>query len=135
MKKIRLLILILAATTISTPLLAYEEAFVTGKDWVESMSREEKYISLVPPTLLLNEYDIHPRLSLPNYVQLIDKQLELNPRLASEDISNIYTATVYAVEPELRNALRGLETRFLRGDLNHETVDTPHLTIHSSLET
>ena len=135
MKKIRSFIFILVVILVSMPVAAYEEAFVTGNDCVESMSREEKYISLLPPTLLLNEYDIHPRLSLPNYVQLIDRQLELNPRLAGEDISNIYTATVYAVEPELRNALRDLETRFLRGDLNHETVDTPHLTIHSSLET
>ncbi len=115
-------------------LMAYEETFTTGRDWVESMSGREKYMSLVMPTMMMGEFDIHPRLSLPNYVELIDKQLELNPRLASEDISNIYTATVYAVEPELRGALRDLETRYLRGQFDNEAADTPRLTISTSSE-
>ncbi len=115
-------------------LMAYEESFTTGKDWVESMSGREKYMALVMPTMLLGEFDIYPRLSVPNYVQLIDKQLVLNPRLASEDISNIYTATVYAVEPELRGALRNLESQFLRGQFENEPTETPRLTIYPPAE-
>ncbi len=135
MKKFRILVLLAAGITLFQPaLMAYEETFSTGRDWVESMSGREKYMSLVIPTMLMSDFDIHPRLSLPNYVQLIDKQLELNPRLANEDISNIYTATVYALEPELRGALRNLEAQFLRGTFESESADTPHLTIYAPSE-
>lgn len=134
-KKFALIVLLITGSLLHQPgLMAYEESFVTGRDWAESMSGREKYMSLVMPTVLLGEFDIHPRLSVPNYIELIDKQLELNPRLAGEDISNIYTATVYAVEPELRGALRNLEAQFLRGQFENEPADTPHLTIYSSSE-
>ncbi len=135
MKKFNLFALVATGILLLQPaLMAYEESFTTGRDWTESMSGREKYMSLVVPTILMGEFDIHPRLSLPNYIQLIDKQLELNPRLASEDISNIYTATIYAVEPELRGALRNLESQFLRGQFENEPTDAPHLTIYPSSE-
>ena len=112
----------------------YEETFGTGKDWVKRMSEREKFISLLPPALLFNEYDIHLRYSLPQYIRWMDHILLRNPQLEREDVDNIFASTIYLLEPENREALKTMETNFLRGDYDNPRVQTPHLTIEEVLQ-
>ena len=98
------------------PAQALVETFTTGKDWEKHMSPREKMISLVPPSLLLNRYDILTRFTLPEYVQAIDYVMPLNPQLEKEDVSNIFVSLVYLLEPEKRPAIENMELQFLRGE-------------------
>ena len=107
--------------------------FVTGQDWTERMSEREKYIALTPPAILFSEYDVHMKLGLPQYILLIDKLMERNPRLQDEEVSNIFASTIYLFEPENRGALRTMETDFLRGDFESSPIMQPRLTIEDVL--
>src|SRR5690349_15275514 len=104
---------------------AYNREFVTGEDWVEKMSPREKFMSLMPPTLVFQEYDVHLKLSLPQYILLIDKVMERNPRLENEDIANIFASTIYLFEPENRPKLSNMEEDFLKGDYSPEKLAAP----------
>ncbi len=98
---------------------SYSDTFTTGKDWVESMSREEKLISLIPPTLLFNHYGVRLRYSPDKYIPTIDRVLLNNPYLEKQDMANIFASTVYAYEPESRPALDVMERHLNRRQLNH----------------
>ena len=110
----------------------YDETLSTGKDWVKHMSPREKFMSLIPPALLFNEYDIRLRHSLPQYIQWMDYILLSTPQLEKEDVSNIFASTVYLFEPENREALRAMETNYLRGDYDRK-IRAPRLTIEEAL--
>ena len=112
---------------------SYEENFSTGGDWLKRLSTKEKYISLLPPTLLFNEFDIHLRHSLPEYIVLIDNILLRNPQLEIEDVGNIFASTVYLFEPQNREALKKLEMDFLRGEMENKPYLPPRLTIDEVL--
>ncbi len=92
------------------------EAFSTGKDWVNHMNSREKIISIVAPTIVLHQYGIPIQQSPDKYVSKIDRALAKNPDLAKEDISNIFASTVYYYEPWTRKPLEELELAFLRGE-------------------
>jgi hypothetical protein len=135
MKKILTVFLMLAALGASCPARAdYEETFATGREWIKRMSEREKFISLLPPTLLFNVYDVHLRHSLPEYVHWMDKILARNPQLEREDISNLFASTIYLFEPENREALRTMETDFLRGDYEPHALQVPRLSIEEVLQ-
>ena len=116
------------------PCRADDEEFVTGRDWVRRMSQREKFMSLLPPSLLFSEYDVHLRLGLPQYLLLIDRIMERNPRLENEDISNIFASTIYFFEPQNREALKTMEMNFLKGDLETEPYHAPRLSIEDILK-
>lgn len=103
--------------------------FTTGQDWIEHMSPREKYMALTPPSILFTEYEVHMKLDLPQYVLLIDKLMERNPRLQDEEVSNIFASTIYLFEPENRPAFRAMELEFLRGDSEDSSLTRPRLTI------
>src|SRR5258707_12084232 len=83
-----------------------DESFSTGKDWLKHMSPREKYISLVPPTLLFSDYEVHLQHSLPQYIQWMDNILVRNPQLGREDVNNIFASAIFLFEPENREALK-----------------------------
>ena len=130
MKKVWALLLLLC---VAAPASASDltEDFVTGKDWVHHMSKREKYISLIPPTLLFADYDVELKLSLPHYISLIDQVMDRNPQLETEEVTNIFASTIFLFEPQNRAALRQMELDFLRGDA--EPVTTPRLSIEELL--
>ena len=132
MKKILAALIFMGALTASC--LAYDNDLTTGKDWVERMSQREKFMSLIPPALLFSEYNVHLRLSLPQYLLLIDRVMERNPKLESEGLSNIFASTIYFFEPQNREALKTMELNFLRGNLETKPYHTPRLTIEDILE-
>ena len=136
MRKIALRLLLFGAVLLSgVPAQAdYNETFVNGKDWVEHMSAKEKYISLLPPTLLFGEYDVHLRHSLPEYIYWMDNILLRNPQLENEGVGNIFASTIYLFEPENRPALKSMEVDFLRGDYTPRPHRLPQLTIVQSEE-
>lgn len=103
--------------------------FVTGEDWVRHMSRQEKMMALIHPAFVLADYDVRLRISLPQYVFLMDRVVENNPVLEREEVSNIFASTIYLFEPENRLKLKNLEMNFLRGDLEAKAVTTPRLTV------
>jgi hypothetical protein len=111
-----------------------EEPFVSGKEWLEEMSPREKFMSLIPPALLFSEYQVDLRLSLPQYIFLVDRAVEQNPEFEREDITNIFASTIYLFEPQNRPALRKMETSFLRGDLDPMPVTVPRLTVDKLLK-
>ena len=113
---------------------AYEETFSTGKDWVKHMSTREKYISLLPPSLLFHQYDVHLKQSLPEYIDLIDHILLRNPQLENEDVGNIFASTVYLFEPQNREALKTMEMNFLSGNFETKPYHSPRLTIEEILK-
>lgn len=88
---------------------ADSETFTTGKDWVQKMSVREKFLSLFAPTLLFHKYGVPLRRPINEYIPTIDKVLMENPYLEKEDVANIFASTVYAYEPESRQALDSLE--------------------------
>ena len=98
------------------------ETFSTGKDWAEHMSAREKFISLLVPTLVFNQYDVRLRHSLPQYIYWIDNILGKNPQLENEDVNSIFASTIYLFEPENRLALKKMEMDFLRGDLDDKPL-------------
>ena len=108
----------------------YNETFTTGKNWSQRMSPREKYMSLLPPVFVMNEYDVHLRHGLPQYITWMDRILQRNPQLEAEDVSTIFASTVFFLEPENRTALRAMESEFLRGDY----TPMPRLSIDEVLQ-
>lgn len=88
----------------STSSKAASDAFTTGKDWTQKMSKGEKFISIYAPMILFHRYGVNFRKSPSEYSETIDKVLLENPYLEKEDVSNIFASTVYAYEPESRRA-------------------------------
>ena len=97
------------------------------------MSPREKFISLLPPTLLFAQYDVRLRHSLPEYIGLIDHILHNNPQLENEDVGNIFSSTIYLFEPENREPLKTMEMNFLRGELENKPYHAPRLAIEEAL--
>jgi hypothetical protein len=110
-------------------LQASEEAFSTGKDWSKHMSEREKYISLVPPTMVFEKYDVRLAHSLPQYIGLIDNILLRNPQLGNEDVGSIFASTIYLAEPQNRPALKAMEMDFLSGNYEAKPYEAPRLTV------
>lgn len=132
MRKILFMFILMALAAV--PCRAYEKEFVTGQDWVEHMSNREKFMSLVPPTFLFAEYDVDLKLSLPQYMTLIDHVMERNPKLESEGLSNIFASTIFFFEPQNRQALKTMEMNFLRGELETKPYHSPRLSIQDVLK-
>ena len=120
--------------SVAQPVTAYEETFSTGKDWMKHMSVREKYISLLPPTLLFHQYNVSLRQSLPKYIYLIDNILLRNPQLENEDVGNIFASTVYLFEPQNREALRSMEMNFLSGNFGTKPYHSPQLVVDEILK-
>ena len=120
----------------SVPLSAASkgETFLTGKDWRETMSVREKFMALLPPSILFDEYEIKLHHSLPEYVQLIDLILRYNPQLDEEDVANVFTSAVYRFEPESRVALKTMEMNFLQGNLEIKPLHLPLLSYNGITE-
>lgn len=108
------------------PISAYSEPLSTGKDWVEKMSKDEKFISVYAPMILFHRYGINFRKTPNEYVDTIDRVLINNPYIEKEDVANIFASTVYTVEPESRRAFQILEMKLIPQDLN------PHLLVKTS---
>ena len=123
----------LLTTSVFAGASSYDETFATGKDWIQRMSKREKFISLVAPTLIFNRYDVHLRHSLPQYIYQIDRILLKNPQLEREDVNNIFASAIYLFEPENRELLKTMEMNFLRGDIEGGTY-CPKLTIDEVLQ-
>ena len=102
---------------------AYSEAFSSGKNWLQKMSRGEKFISIYAPMILFHRYGINFRKSPNEYIEKIDEALINNPYLEKEDVANIFASTVYTYEPETRRAFKLMEMEFAHQDLS------PHLMI------
>ena len=96
---------------------AYSESFSTGKDWVQKMSKGEKFISVYAPMILFHRYGINFQKTPDEYVNTMDRVLINNPYLEKEDVANIFASTVYAYEPESRRAFKLMELEFARQDL------------------
>ena len=108
--------------------------FTSGESWVKRMSTREKYMSLIPPAIVFSDYDVHLKLNLPRYIFLIDRIMERNPRLADEEIANIFASTIYLFEPENRHALKTMEVNFLQGDFESKPLGRPRLTVEELLK-
>jgi hypothetical protein len=138
LQRLAKLFLMIVCLVFSVPAVGAEngpdEPFVTGKEWLEEMSPREKFMSLIPPALLFSEYEVDLRLSLPQYIYLVDRALERNPEFEHEDITNIFASTVYVFEPQNRLALKRMETSFLRGELDPIPVSVPRLTVDKLLK-
>ena len=111
-----------------------DDTFTTGRDWVQHMTKREKFISLLPPTLVFSRHDVEPHHTIPEYIYWIDKILLKNPQLEKEDVGNIFASTVYLVEPENRDALKNMEAGFLRGDYEDRSTRWPRLSIDEVLQ-
>ena len=105
------------------PLDAYSDTFSTGKNWLQKMSKGEKFISIYAPMILFNRYGINFRKTPNEYIEKMDEALINNPYLEKEDVANIFASTVFAYEPETRRAFKLMEIEFARQDLS------PHLMI------
>lgn len=106
---------------------AYSESFTTGKDWVQKMSKAEKFISVYAPMILFHRYGINFRKTASEYLDTIDRVLINNPYLEKEDVANIFASTIYAYEPETRRAFQLMEVELARQDLS------PHLVVKTNL--
>ena len=113
LKYIFVLLTQIAASLISLNMSwANSESFTTGKEWVEKMSKGEKFISVYAPMILFHRYGINFRKTPQEYINTIDSVLLNNPYLEKEDVSNIFASTIYAYEPESRRAFQILEMQF-----------------------
>lgn len=90
-------------------------------------------MSLIPPSILFGEYNVHLRLALPQYIQLIDQVILLNPQLEEEEVSSLFASAVYLFEPENRPGLKEMELDYLRGDFGTPPLNTPKLSIQDLL--
>ena len=106
--------LILGAETNSN---AYSETFTTGKEWLQKMSKGEKFISVYAPMIIFHRYGINFRKTPNEYAATIDQILLKNPYLEKEDIANIFASTVYTYEPESRRALAIMKMEFEQENL------------------
>ena len=109
------------------PCFANSESFSTGKDWIQKMSKGEKFISVYAPMILFHRYGINFRKTPNEYLESIDRVLINNPYLEKEDVANIFASTVYAYEPESRHAFQLMEVELARQDLS------PHLVVKTNL--
>ena len=115
MKSIFWFVLLILSSLDALPLqagTANSENFATGKQWVEKMTRGEKFISIYAPMILFHRYGINFRKDPQEYIETIDRVLLNNPYLEKEDVSNIFASTVYAYEPESRRAFSIFELQF-----------------------
>ncbi len=94
--------------------------FTTGEDWTTRMTLREKYMSIVAPMSLYNQYGVPFRHAPEQYIPAIDRVMRNNPHLLDKDVANIFASTVYRVEPESRASFDQLEERFLRGEYGPE---------------
>jgi hypothetical protein len=109
---------------------AEQETFSSGSDWRTRMSDREKIIAIIAPTIVLQNYGIPIRQDPDSYVERIDQVLEKNPELEKEDVTNLFTSTVYYYEPWTRKPLEELELALLRGETNIKISPIPRLTIN-----
>jgi hypothetical protein len=107
---------------------ANSETFSTGKEWVEKMSKGEKFISVYAPMILFYRYGVNFRKTPGEYTETIDKVLLNNPYLEKEDIANIFASTVYAYEPESRPAFRQMAMELSSGEFSPHLLITPNST-------
>ncbi|OIO38742.1 MAG: hypothetical protein COT00_05390 [Candidatus Omnitrophica bacterium CG07_land_8_20_14_0_80_50_8] len=121
-----LLSLFFVAQPIRTGFCSYTETetFTTGKDWIQKMSKGEKFISVYAPMILLHRYGINFRKTPNEYAQTLDRVLLENPYLEKEEAANIFASTVYAYEPESRPAFKIMQMEFEQENLK------PTLLIH-----
>ena len=127
----------LLGVLLCTPAMAEKtksENFLTGRDWKETLTDREKFMALLPPSLVFEEYDIRLSHSLPEYIVLINLILRYNPQLQEEDVANIFASAVYRFEPESRVALKTMELQFLQGDLEIKPLHGPRLSYEESRE-
>ncbi len=110
------------------------ETFLTGRDWTESLTNREKFMALLPPSLVFEEYNVRLSHSLPEYIVLIDLILRYNPQLQEEDVVNIFASAVYRFEPESRVTLKTMELQFLQGNLEIKPLHGPRLAYEESRE-
>src|SRR3990167_3897812 len=111
------------------PCLANSESFSTCKDWMQKMSKGEKFISVYAPMILFHRYGINFRKTTNEYLESIDRVLINNPYLEKEDVANIFASTVYAYEPESRHAFQLMEVELARQDLSpYLVVDCGRIT-------
>ena len=96
---------------------AYSETFTTGKDWIQKMSKGEKFISVYAPMILFHRYGVNFRKTPNEYTDTIDRVLLENPYLEKEDVANIFASTVYTYEPESRRAFA-----IMKRDVAQETL-------------
>ena len=108
------------------------DVFLTGRNWKETLSDREKFMALLPPAILFQEYDVRLRHSLPEYIVLVDLILSHNPQLQEEDVANIFASAVYRFEPESRVILKTMELQFLQGDLEIKPLHGPRLNYEES---
>ncbi|HTL69961.1 MAG TPA: hypothetical protein VL404_01590 [Candidatus Eisenbacteria bacterium] len=132
MKKI-LTVLFLLALAAAPARAMGEPTFTTGRDWMQKMTPGEKFMSVALPMAMLHEYGVPVRLTPEQYIPIIDRILRFNPQFVSEDVANIFTSTVYAVEPGTRPSLLALEEQFLRGDFRPDLV-SPSLSLSETIE-
>ena len=128
------LVFLMCLNTLPAVAATKEEIFLTGKDWKETMTVRAKFMALLPPSILFDEYDIKLHHSLPEYIQLIDLILRFNPQLDEEDVANIFASAVYRFEPESRVALKTMEMNFLQGNLEIKPLHKPLLSLDGSSE-
>ena len=130
-KHLRLLSLALLILAIfeSGRVCAYEETFSTGRDWVQRMSKKEKFIAVFAPMILFLRYGV-PFQKKPNeYIDVIDQALMVNPYLESEDVANIFASTVYAYEPGSRPAFDAMAREFHYRNVGNKEIFYPYLTL------
>ena len=79
--------------------------------------------------MVMEDYDVHLKRGLPQYITLIDAILLKNPELEKEDVGNIFVSSVYLVEPQNREALRTMEMDYLSGNYENKSYKAPRLTV------
>ncbi len=109
--------------------LSKSKTFLTGKEWNDWMSEREKFMALLVPTILFEEYGVRLKHSLLNYIPLINRILLYNPELGEEEVSSIFASAVYRYEPESRVALRTMEMNFLQGNFDLKPLSGPRLSL------
>ncbi|MBI2095460.1 MAG: hypothetical protein HYT89_04785 [Candidatus Omnitrophica bacterium] len=107
---------------------SYADQFTTGEEWAEKMSEREKFMSLLVPMSLFNQYGVPFRRTPPEYVKAMDKVLLYNPYLEKEDVANIFASTVYAYEPESRPGFEWMLREFQYRNPGKE-IPWPHFTL------
>ena len=102
----------------TVPSYGYSDVFTTGKDWVDKMSKGEKFISVYAPMIIFHRYGVSFRKTPDEYIETMEKVLIDNPYLEKEDVSNIFVSMVYAYEPESRPVFRLMEAEFARQEFS-----------------
>lgn len=106
----------------------YAKTFTTGGDWVQRMSSQEKFMTLIVPMNLFHRYGVSFRKSSTEYIRILDQVLLDNPYIENEDVANIFASFVYITEPESRPVFRLMQLRFegrksfLDGDFVYDAI-------------